>query len=92
MNRPAHFIDDLGFDAPASFPTRIDGIPCLIQVTHYSAPVSGRYSGAPESCYPDEPAELEYDVLDRAGRPAGWLAAKITPADADRILSEYLRT
>jgi hypothetical protein len=61
------------------FDTRIAGIPCQIGVTyfHYQPP----WRGSAETCDSDWDyygyTELEYDVLDRRGRPAAWLEKKI---------------
>jgi len=63
----------------------IHGIPCLIEVTHYAPRLPGRYSGPPESCYPDDPEEIDFTVCDRRGRPAPWLERKMTQADRDEI-------
>jgi hypothetical protein len=39
---------------------------------------------------PPEPEEFEFTILDRRGRPAPWLERKLTEADSDRLLAEYL--
>ncbi|MDC1406080.1 hypothetical protein N8314_00835 [Akkermansiaceae bacterium] len=39
-----------------------------VVIEHYQPEVKGRFYGAPEDCYPDEPAELEYAVLDKKYR------------------------
>jgi hypothetical protein len=55
----------------------IIGIPCIINVTHF-------YSQAPDaSCKSSDMdfqgyEEIEYEVLDRKGYKADWLAAKVT--------------
>ena len=33
-----------------------------VEINHYQPPVKGKYSGAWEDSYPDEPAEVEYSV------------------------------
>ncbi len=74
-----------------SFPTRVAGIPCRCEVTHYSRPapmlVTGWGFGDAE---PPETGEFEYQILDRRGRHAPWLEAKLVEADDDRLLEEYL--
>jgi hypothetical protein len=67
--------------------TRIQGIPCQVYVTHYvsQAPM-GRWADSDVDCYGY--TEVEYDVLDRRGRRADWLAKKITDADEARILKD----
>lgn len=64
---------------------RIQGIPCLIDVTHYAANLPGRYSGPPESCYPDDPEEIDFTVCDQCGCPAPWLERKLTVRDRQEI-------
>ena len=41
---------------------------------------------------PPEPAEVEFTVLDRRGRPAPWLAKKMSQADVERIADAALET
>jgi hypothetical protein len=75
------------------FEIRVCGIPAIARVTHYRPGDPGRTWGPPERCYPPEPAELEWVVLDRRGRPAPWLERKLTDAERVRIgcdLIEYL--
>lgn len=68
-----------------TFESTVSGIPCQIGVLDYEPLVKGRYSGAPENCYPDEGGYGEYDVLDRRGRRALWLEKKITDRDEECI-------
>lgn len=63
----------------------VQGIPCLIKVTHFSPGSPGRYYGPAEDCHPEEPPEFSYDILDRSGRPAPWLERKVTDTDRERI-------
>ena len=64
--------------------TTIAGIPCQIEVTHCFV-----QKALGQMCDSDWDAtgyaEIEFDVLDRRGRPAPWLAKKLTQADTDRI-------
>ena len=65
---------------------RISGIPCLIQVNafqHYA----GCHSGSSDWDYHGF-CEMDWDVLDRRGRKAAWLAKKLTSSDESRIESE----
>lgn len=73
----------------ATFDSTIQGIPCGILVKSYTQMRPGRYSGPPELCYEEEPAEMEFEVLDRRGYRADWLAKKLTDRDFDRIVKEY---
>ena len=63
--------DEIVIDANAVF--SIPGRPLMsyttveleleINVTSYSPGTPGRFTGAWEDCYPEEPAEIEFDVL-----------------------------
>lgn len=78
----------------AEVPTRIDGIPCRVGVTHYfSQPALGSWADSPADCYGF--TECEFDVLDQRGRPAAWLQRKLSEKDAARIsdeVREYIET
>jgi len=65
------------------FNYRLAGIPCIIDVTSLTV-VSGEGYGAPSEIDARGWVESEFEVLDRRGRPAPWLARKLT----DRITSE----
>ena len=65
------------------FESRIAGIPCIIDVTSLTV-VSGEGYGAPSEIDARGWVESEFDVLDRRGRPAPWLARKLT----DRMTCE----
>lgn len=60
--------------------TRIAGIPCGIVITYYSAPRCNNW-GHPDNREPDDPAEVEFFVIDRKGYPAGWLERKADYAE-----------
>ena len=68
------------------FDSRIAGIPCQIEITHYAPPERGFITCM--SSEPLDPGELEWIVLDRRGREADWLADKLTKADRQRIDDE----
>lgn len=55
--------------------TTIAGIPCGIVITYYSAPRCNNW-GHPDNRLPDDPAEVEFFVVDRTGYPAQWLERK----------------
>lgn len=64
---------------------RVAGIPCLIGVTHYES-VRGSYSYHADSDMDYYGyTESEWEILDRRGRPAPWLARKFTAADTASI-------
>lgn len=67
--------------------TKIRGIPCRIKVTRYfvQKPL-GRMADSPEDCYGY--TAIDYEVLDRRGRPASWLERKMTDDDRCAIENE----
>lgn len=72
-------------------PTRVAGIPCIVGVTHLEV-VDGSYSRfAPSDLDYYGYVEAEWDVLDRRGRPAPWLARKTTGADRDKVEQDIIR-
>lgn len=70
------------------FDSTVCGIPCIVRVTHWDAYDPGRYNGPPESCYPPEGGEGEWEILDRKGQPAPWLERKMTDDDHEKIEAE----
>lgn len=70
--------------------TEIQGVPCRVRVTHYRPARPGRTWGPPEGCCPDEPAEVEFDVLDLNGRPDPLLESQMDDADARAIEQEII--
>lgn len=69
-------------DYTTTIESRIEGIPCLLGVTHYhkTPPWSGSAHTAPSDLDYYGYEEVEFDVLDRRGRPAPWLEKKLTEA------------
>lgn len=65
------------------FETRVDGIPCQVDVTYYEP-----YKPATFHC-PAEGGEIEFDIYDRKGYHAPWLERKLTDDDNERIFEEY---
>lgn len=69
---------------------RIQGIPCIIQVTEYQEG-SFSYNAASDIDYY---GCIEYNICDRKGYAAAWLERKVTPKDEDNILEaieEHIR-
>lgn len=65
----------------AEIDSRVAGIPCIIGVVDYIS-VNGSYSQNADSDWDYHGySESEWEVLDRRGRPAPWLARKITADD-----------
>jgi hypothetical protein len=69
------------------FDARVCGIPCIVRVTYWEAYLPANVSGPPESCYPAEGGEGDWEILDTRGRPAPWLEKKMTDRDRN-LLSE----
>lgn len=73
------------------FETKIQGIPCICQVTRYSPAIPMKvYGSGFGDCHPPEPGEFEYSLLDRKGYPAGWLENKVEEKDEIRLKTEFL--
>lgn len=77
MPRPNNFI--------AEIEHTVCGIPCLIGVIDYEPYVPAYISGPPENCYPAEGGTADYEILDRKGYRANWLAKKMTAKDEDAV-------
>lgn len=75
----------------STFTTRISGIPCQIRIQHLTQPQPMRvYGVGMEDADPPEPGEFEFEVLDRKGYKASWLADKLKRNDIDRLYEEAL--
>ena len=68
--------------------TRVANIPCQVLVTYYDPGRPDRLSGHPDTWYPGEYEDVEFQVLDRRGRAAPWLTAKLDDEDRQRIIRE----
>ncbi len=69
----------------SQFRSRVRGIPCIVDVTYYAPGSPAKLSGHPDSWEPAAPEDIEVDLLDRRGRPAPWLAAKMSDADWESV-------
>lgn len=76
----------------AEIEARVAGIPCKIGVTHFESE-RGSYSyNAPSDIDFYGYTEMDYEVLDRRGRPAAWLERKLDKterADIEYLISDY---
>ena len=72
---------------------RIKGIPCIIAVSYFHRQHPS--GGCARSCDNDMDyygyTEIEYDVLDRRGHTANWLANKIDD-DTDREIKNQIES
>ena len=72
----------------AEIETRVAGIPCVIGVVEYFS-VAGSYSQNAASDWDYYGyTESDWEVCDRRGRPAPWLARKLTDKITREIESE----
>lgn len=74
---------------------RVCGIPAIARVLHYRPYEPAYRRGHPDNWEPASPPEIDFEILDRRGRPAPWLERKLTDAERGRIgrdLIEYLET
>ena len=72
------------------FTTKISGIPCLCEVTFHQEAEPMRITGSGfGDAEPPVLEDIEYKILDRKGRPAPWLAKKLTQDDDYRLMDEY---
>jgi len=72
----------------AEIETRVAGIPCIVGVIEFES-VAGSYSYHAASDWDYHGyTETDWEVCDRRGRPAPWLAKKLTDKESKRIESE----
>ena len=72
----------------AKIESRVAGIPCLIGVITFDS-VDGCHSADSNVDYYGY-TESDWEVLDRRGRPAGWLSKKLTSKESSRIEDEIV--
>jgi hypothetical protein len=74
---------------------RVCGIPAIARVLHYRPYEPAYRRGHPDNWEPASPPEIDFEILDRRGRPARWLERKLTERERERIereLIDYLET
>lgn len=71
-----------------TFDTTVAGIPCLCVVLGYQPYRAAAYSGS--MCGPEERASVDWILLDRREYRAGWLEAKLSDYDIERIDEEAI--
>jgi hypothetical protein len=73
---------------------RIAGIPALAGITHFVHVPP--FSGSSHMCDSSDDyygyTEVEWDVLDRKGRPAPWLEKKLTAKEKFQIETDLIAT
>lgn len=77
----------------AEIEARVAGIPCLIGVTEFNC-TRGSYSYNADSDYDYYGTmDVDFEVLDRRGRPAAWLERKLDAnerADIEELIVDRL--
>lgn len=73
-----------------TFPTKVQGIPCLCEIVDFTPYVPARIYGPIELCRPAEGGEIELQLRDRKGYVADWLNKKVTEEDQARLKKEAL--
>lgn len=63
------------------------GLPCIARATSYSAPRNNR-RGHPDNWLPDDPEEIDFELLTLKGKPAPWIERRASDKDRDRICGE----
>ena len=72
------------------FETAVCGIPCRVRVTEWEPYCPPVLRADPDDSSEEEGGHGTWEILDRNGNPAAWLAAKATDADHARITTELL--
>lgn len=75
----------------ATIPVRVAGIPALAGIVGYTAGRPAILTGHPDHRAPADPEEIEFEILDRRGRPAPWLERKLAAADRQRIEDQLVK-
>ena len=70
----------------AEIESRVAGIPCIIGVTEFSSVKGDSRADSDWDFYGY--TESNWEVCDRRGRPAPWLARKLNDKESSRIESE----
>lgn len=73
---------------PDEFWSTVNGIPCKVVVTAFSAPVPSNPNVDPLDDPRDE-GQFTFRVFTEDGEPAGWLEDMVTPDDVDKFYREY---
>lgn len=68
-------------------PAKVQGIPCLIRIDSYEPAYAGYRGSNLDDWDEDYGPTIEYTICDQRGRPAPWLARKVTAKDEENILN-----
>lgn len=70
---------------PSCYSIRVHGVPCYAKVVSYYEGFPGIYRGKPEDREPEEPASVEFIIIDRKGYPAPWLEDKLNNDEREEL-------
>ena len=70
------------------FQTSVQGVPCIVVVTHHSYVESNPSADASEDYLGGW--EFEWHLCDMRDAPASWLEAKLTDEDRQRVEDEII--
>ncbi len=76
-------------------PVRVQGIPCIAEVTTYENVRGSFRHDAPSDWDYHGYVEIEFNLLDRKGYPALWLERKMTRddrSDIEEIIIKHMRS
>lgn len=76
----------------AEIDARVAGIPCQIGVTQFERHAGSMSYNAPSDLDFYGYTEMDYEILDRRGRPAAWLERKLDKSersDIEYLISDY---
>lgn len=74
------------------FNTTVKGIPCKCLVLEYLPYIPTRiYGPGREDADPPEDEYFDFEILDRKGYPAPWLAKYLKPVDEERLRDEFIK-
>jgi len=62
--------------------TVLGGLPCIARVHSYIPIIPATWH------HPEEGGEVDFELLDRRGRQAGWLEKRLTAKERERIYAE----
>ena len=69
----------------SQFRSTAAGIPCIVDVVYFEPGLSAKFSGHPDSWEPPESGDIDIEILDRRGRRAEWLEAKLSAKEREAL-------
>lgn len=71
---------------------KVDGIPCGAVVRYWHQAIVQSVGCHPDNALPDDTGELEWYIVDRRGRHAPWLEAKMTDDEREEIERQIIQS